>query len=166
MIRRIDDAIDFNVSYNTYKSPIGHETAGSYWMGLSTMHALTSPCPASVRMELLDSSGTQHFTYFKECFVGPRSEEYGARFIGSTTVLPIGPMGHCNSLHRSITRFSARDHGVSQDRAQHGGWWWAASGGNALTIPFSSLQCPSAVFPDLVKVEIVLLTRDRQGCNY
>ena len=169
MIRRIDDAVNFNVSYNTYQSAFGVETGGSYWMGLDTMHALTSPCPASVRMEQLDASGTQHFTYFKECFVGPLSDDYRATFFGSTTDLPDTVTTHCNSLSSNRFRFSAYDHEVSgaeRNRASQGGWWWASGGGNALTIPFASLQCPSSVFPNLVKVELVLLTRDGQVCNY
>ena len=162
MVRRTDDAVDFDVSYSTYQSVIGVQSGGSYWMGLDTMHALTSPCPASVRMEQLDFSGTQHFTFFKEFFVGPPTEDYAAKFTGITSAVPDGDMPHCNSLHGSRSRFSARDHGPHQSRASQGGWWWFSTGGNALTVPFSSLQCE----PDLVKVELVLLTRDGQVCNY
>ena len=159
MLRRENDAVDFDVSYNTYKSAIGVQSGGSYWMGLEAMHELTSPCPASLRMEQLDSRGIQHFTYFKECFVGPSSGDYAAKFIGSTA-------DHCNSLQGSRTRFSARDHDVSgatSNRAETlgGGWWWSRTGGNALTVPFTRLQCSN-----LGKLEVLLLTRDGQDCHY
>ena len=166
MIRRTDDAVDFDVPYNTFQSAIGVQSGGSYWMGLDAMHGMASPCPASVRMEQLDASGTQHFTYFKECFVGPSSEDYAIRFRSSTTDIPDGASPHCNTISPNLKRFSARDHGPYQSRASQSGWWWAYGGGNALTIPFSSLQCSTSVFPNLVKVELVLLTRDGQVCNY
>ena len=144
MIRRTDDAVDFDVSYNTYKSAFGVQSVGSYWMGLDAMHGSTSPCPASVRMEHLDSSGTQHFTYFRKFFVSSSSAGYRARYIGKETDIPDGETTHCNSFHTSMNRFSARDHWIhdeSDNRAatSHGGWWWASGGGNALTRPFSSL---------------------------
>ena len=162
MIRRIDDDVDFDVVYNTYKSAIGVQSRGSYWMGLDTMHELTSPCPASLRMEQLDSSGTQHYTYFKQCVVSKRSSYYAASFSGSTA-------DHCNSLRGSRWMFIARDYDASgaphnRAEAEHGGWWWSSQGGNALTVPFSNLTC--SLGTDLVQVEIVLLTRDGQDCHY
>ena len=169
MLRRVDDAVDFNVSYITYQSTFGVQSGGSYWMGLDAMHGMASPCPASLRMEQLDVSGTEHFTYFKDCFVGPSSEDYVAKFMGRTSDVPDGIMNHCFSIWSNARSFSARDHGAYQIRAARGqgGWWWSNTvGRSALTIRFSRFMCPRSVIPNMAKVELVLLSRDGQVCNY
>ena len=174
MIRREDDDVSFDATYDEFKGVIGSESSGSYWMGLDAMHALTSPCPALVRIEQVDASGTQHFVYYRNVYVNSLSEGYRARFTGRSTDFPseYEYQSHCNSLGNNMSAFSARDHsglGPSSPNRAVGslaGWWWSASGGNTLTKPFSQLQCSSALFPDLIKLEMLILSRDAQDCYY
>ena len=174
LIRREDDDVSFDATYEEFKGVIGSSSGGSYWMGLDTMHALTSPCPASVRMQQLDASGTQHFTYYKRFFVNSPSDEYRASFQVESTDMPdeYAYKARCNALTSNWKGFSARDHntyGTSSPNTaatEGAGWWWASSGGNSLTRHFSELQCSRVVFPNMVKVELLLLTRDAQVCYY
>ena len=130
-----------SLTTQSYTSAFGVQPGGSYWMGLDAMHRQTSPCPASVRMEQLDDSGTQHFTYFKECLVGSPAEDYAARFIESTSDLPDDIYSPCYSLWGNSDYGAISDYGAQQNRASEGGWWWTSIGGYALTVPFSHLHC-------------------------
>ena len=173
MIRRVDDAVSFDATYNEFKGVIGSESSGSYWMGLDAMHAQTSPCPALVRLELVDASGTQHFTYFRNVSIKSPSLGYRVKFDGQSTDFPdeLYAYSSCRTLGPNMVTFSARDHnglGPSYpNRAvvEGSGWWWAL-GGSSLTGTFSELPCSSPLFPNLVKLEMLILSRDAQTCYY
>ena len=173
LIRRVDDAVNFDATYDEFKGEIGSESSGSYWMGLDAMHALTSPCRAMVRIEQVDASGTQHFLYYRNMYVNSPSEGYSASFIGHSSDFPneFAASGLCNAIGSSMPPFSARDNnglGPSSPNwaVDNGvGWWWI-SGGSSITKPISELQCSSTLFPNLIKYEMLILPRDGQACYY
>ena len=175
MMRREDDAVSFDATYDEFKGVIGSESSGSYWMGLDAMHAQTMPCRATVRIEQVDASGTQHFTYYSDVFINSPSEGYRASFGGHSSDFPseFDYLSDCNSLSYTMSAFSARDHNghgpSSPNKAVENGvgWWWKSSGTlNSLTKPFSELQCSSDIFPNLNMLEVRILSRDAQICYY
>ena len=73
--RRVDDGIDFYQNWDTYVSGFG-DPSGSFWIGLDTIHTLTSDCTTELRVNLKKQDGCVAHAHYTTFTVGDGNTNY------------------------------------------------------------------------------------------
>ena len=136
--RRIDGSVDFNRYWSEYEEGFGNlpdddkDTTGEYWIGLRSLHCLTSQGQWELRIDYMFPNKTKGYLSYRHFRVGPASDDYRlsiSGFSGNTT----DPITGSHSLNGM--KFTTRDRDNdkwSSNCAVHdaggnaGGWWYNA----------------------------------------
>ena len=131
--RRIDGSVDFNRCWSEYEEGFGNlpvddeDTTGEFWIGLRSLHCLTSQGHWELRIDYMLSNKTKGYLSYHHFRVGPASDDYRlsiSGFSGNTT----DPF---HSLHKM--KFTTRDRdndkfvlncAVNAANDNAGGWWY------------------------------------------
>ena len=73
--RRVEDGIDFRHDWDTYVSGFG-DPSGSFWIGLDTIHILTSDCTTELRVNLRKQDGCVAHAHYTTFTVGAQNTNY------------------------------------------------------------------------------------------
>ena len=139
--RRIDGSIDFNTRYwSEYEEGFGNlpvdneDTTGEFWIGLRSLHCLTSQGHWELRIDYMFSNKTKGYLSYHYFRVGPANDDYRlsiSGFSGNTT----NPMT-ANSTRNNLNgmRFTTRDRDNDNYKrncavdfvGNAGGWWYSS----------------------------------------
>ena len=134
--RRIDGSVDFNRYWSEYEEGFGNlpdddkDTTGEFWIGLRSLHCLTSHGQWEFRIDYTLSNGTKGYFSYHHFRVGPASDDYQlsmSGFSGNTTDPIIG--GYSLNNMKFTTRDRDNDKWTTHNCAVHivgiaGGWWY------------------------------------------
>ena len=110
--RRIDGSVDFNRYWSEYEEGFGNlpvddeDTTGEFWIGLRSLHCLTSQGHWELRIDYMLSNKIKGYLSYHHFRVGPASNDYRlsiSGFIGNTT----DPITGSHSLN--AMKFTTRD---------------------------------------------------------
>uniref|UniRef100_A0A3B3Z9B3 Fibrinogen C-terminal domain-containing protein n=1 Tax=Periophthalmus magnuspinnatus TaxID=409849 RepID=A0A3B3Z9B3_9GOBI len=73
--RRKDGTVNFYRGWDQYKAGFG-QASGEYWLGLETIHTLTSRKNYALRVEMEDFEGAKVFAHYSSFSVGAEEEGY------------------------------------------------------------------------------------------
>ena len=80
--RRIDGSVDFNRYWSEYEEGFGNlpvddeDTTGEFWIGLRSLHCLTSQGHWELRIDYILSNKTKGYLSYHHFRVGPASDDY------------------------------------------------------------------------------------------
>ncbi|XP_041752482.1 microfibril-associated glycoprotein 4 isoform X3 [Coregonus clupeaformis] len=72
---RQDGSVNFHRKWDEYKSGFG-SAAGEHWLGLETMHLLTTKGTYELRVDMEDFEGKKVYAQYSSFSVGPEAEGY------------------------------------------------------------------------------------------
>ena len=135
--RRIDGSVDFNRYWSEYEEGFGNlpdddkDTTSEFWIGLRSLHCLTSHGQWELRIDYMLSNGTKGYLSYHHFRVGPASDDYQlsiSGFSGNTTD-PF--MSHPINNMKFTTRDRDNDKwslncAVNNGGNNAGGWWYNA----------------------------------------
>ena len=134
--RRIDGSVDFNRYWSEYEEGFGNlpdddkDTTGEFWIGLRSLHCLTSQGQWELRIDYMFPNKTKGYLSYHHFRVGPGSDDYRlsiSGFSGNTTDLFSIKM--INGM-KFTTRDRENDNWPDHNCAVHhaggnvGGWWY------------------------------------------
>ena len=126
-LRRVTSLTNFNRTWQECAQGFG-DLEGNFWLGLDTIHYLTSRDNVTLRIDLKASNGTQGFAKYTEFRIAGRDTEYTIHIGGYT--------GDIGDSMQSGYKFSTwdNDNDYLSDlncAANRGGPWWHGDCGNA-----------------------------------
>lgn len=121
--RRYNGTIDFNRKFNEYVHGFG-DPASEYWLGLESMHRLTSDNCSSMRIDMTDIYGSSWYADYEYFVVGSADSGY---------MLDVGGFrGNASDAfeYQNHMEFSTidRDRDISNTHCAgnyEGGWWFS-----------------------------------------
>ena len=135
--RRIDGSVDFNRYWSEYEEGFGNlptddkDTTGEFWIGLHTLHCLTSEGQWELRIDYMLTNKTKGYLSYRHFRVGPASDDYLlsiSGFSGNTTD-PFLVQNNYQNLNGM--RFTTRDRdndkwslNCAVDNVGNAGGWW------------------------------------------
>ncbi|KAL2086280.1 hypothetical protein ACEWY4_017339 [Coilia grayii] len=81
--RRLDGTVNFYRPWQQYKEGFGNPS-GEYWLGLETLHLLTSHRKHELRVDMEDFEGNTGFAKYSTFSVGPEDDGYKLTVSGFT----------------------------------------------------------------------------------
>ncbi|XP_011186659.2 angiopoietin-related protein 1 isoform X2 [Zeugodacus cucurbitae] len=123
ILRRRSTSVNFNRSWHDYKEGFGDLT-GNYWIGLETLHALTSSCQQELYVQMKASNGTVYYAKYAEFHIASESESYALKRLGNYSgdvrdYLRYNLGMKFSTIHRDNDNWS-----VSCAQLAHAGWWF------------------------------------------
>ncbi|KAF2368027.1 Fibrinogen alpha/beta/gamma chain C-terminal globular domain [Trinorchestia longiramus] len=124
---RQDGSVAFNRTLTEYEAGFG-DPSGEVWIGLGTLHALTSTQEYQLRVELKDFAGKTAFAQYSSFRVGSSSESYKLTVGGYDRSSTAGDAlaDHNNALFSTFD--SDKDSDLRNNCASQlgggGGWWY------------------------------------------
>nr|XP_046232791.1 microfibril-associated glycoprotein 4-like [Scatophagus argus] len=123
--RRQDGTVNFFMKWEHYKNGFG-SAAGEYWLGLETMHLLTTAKRYELRVDMEDFEGQKVFALYSSFSVGPEVEGYVLN-LGTFIKGAAGDSLHLHNGQKFTTTDKDQDtHGSNCARLAYGGFWYAA----------------------------------------
>ena len=136
--RRIDGSVDFNRYWSEYEEGFGDlpvdnkDTTGEFWIGLRSLHCLTSQGRWELRIDYMLSNKTKGYLSYHHFRVGPASGDYQlsiSQFSGNTTD-PITASSlngmKFTTRDRNNDKWSGDNCAVLAHGGNAGGWWYNA----------------------------------------
>ena len=121
--RRMDGSEDFYKDYADYKLGFG-DPAGEYWLGLDSIHCLTTRSPRTkLQVDLADFEGLFSYAAYSIFSVGNSGTGYKL-FVGGYS-----GTGGDGMAYQNGQSFSTKDHDVDQHSSNcavvyKGAWWY------------------------------------------
>ena len=120
--RRQDGSIDFYRGWNSYQFGFG-QRQGEFWLGLESLHHLTTSESSELRIDLQDTAGEKRYAQYSTFVVGSDSGHYVLTSDGYT-----GNAGDSLGGHNGQP-FSTKDadhdaYEKSCAEIYKGGWWY------------------------------------------
>ena len=127
VVRRYDGSEDFNRLWADYKFGFGNR-CGEFWLGLDTMHSLTTGGSYGLRVFLEAWNGDQFWSEYSSIMIGPESDKFRLTISGYTPH-PTQPAGDSMTVHNNrlfTTEDQDNDNAVVYNCASawNGGWWY------------------------------------------
>ena len=133
--RRIDGSVGFSRYWSEYEEGFGNlpdndkDTTGEFWIGLRSLHCLTSHGQWELRIDYMFPNKTKGYLSYYHFRVGPASDDYRlsiSGFSGSTTDPITG--SHSTNNMKFTTRDRDNDKSPLNCAVHHignhaGGWW-------------------------------------------
>ena len=134
--RRIDGSVDFNRYWSEYEEGFGNlpdddkDTTGEFWIGLRSLHCLTSQGQWELRIDYMFPNKTKGYLSYHYFRVGPASDDYQLSISGlsGNTTDPVS-IKMLNGM-----KFTTRDRdndnwpwyncAVRHASGNAGGWWY------------------------------------------
>ena len=132
--RRIDGSVDFNRYWSEYEEGFGNlptddkDTTGEFWIGLRSLHCLTSKGQWELRIDYMLTNKTKGYLSYLYFRVGSASDKYRlsiSRFSGSTTdpIIPASNGMRFTTIDRDNDRWSNYNCAFHYN-GYAGGWWY------------------------------------------
>ena len=128
--RRKDGSVDFKKrDWVEYEDGFG-SLYGEFWLGLRSIHCLTSEGNWELRIDYQLSNGTKSYLHYKEFSVGPAEDQYQLSISGFDSVGLTDPFIYNANNNITGMKFSSRDHDndlrahIRSCAHYHGGWWY------------------------------------------
>ena len=127
--RRIDGSVDFNRYWSEYEEGFGNlpdddkDTTGEFWIGLRSLHCLTSQGQWELRIDYIFPNKTKGYLSYHHFRVGPAYDNYKlsiSGFIGNTNDPIISRINGMNFT----TRDRDNDQFTYNCATTYGGWWY------------------------------------------
>ena len=135
--RRIDGSVDFNRYWSEYEEGFGNlpvddkDTTGEFWIGLRSLHCLTSQGQWELRIDYMLSNKTKGYFSYHQFRVGPASDDYRLSISGfsGNTSDPITGVQSINGMKfttrdRDNDKWSNYNCAVHESGGKPGGWWY------------------------------------------
>ena len=135
--RRIDGSVDFNRYWSEYEEGFGNlpvddeDTTKEFWIGLRSLHCLTSQGHWELRIDYMLSNKTKGYLSYHHFRVGPASDDYRlsiSGFSGSTTDPILAPGANNLNGMKFTTRDRDNDKWIVNCAVYNvghaGGWWY------------------------------------------
>ena len=135
--RRIDGSVDFNRYWSEYEEGFGNlpvddeDTTKEFWIGLRSLHCLTSQGHWELRIDYMLSNKTKEYLSYHHFRVGPASDDYRlsiSGFSGSTTDPILAPGENNLNGMKFTTRDRDNDKWIANCAVYNvgnaGGWWY------------------------------------------
>uniref|UniRef100_A0A0A1XQ81 Tenascin-R n=1 Tax=Zeugodacus cucurbitae TaxID=28588 RepID=A0A0A1XQ81_ZEUCU len=121
--RRQSGSVDFKRDWHDYKEGFGNITE-NFWIGLETLHALTSGCEQELYIHMKARNGTEYYAKYSHILIGNEGEDYVLKKLGKYS----GSAGDSLSYHLGM-KFSTQDRDNDYSKGNcaeyyHGGWWF------------------------------------------
>ena len=130
--RRRDGSIDFKKrDWVEYEDGFG-SLNGEFWLGLRSVHCLTSKGDWELRIDYHLKNGTKSYLHYKQFAVRPAEDQYQLSISGFDSVGLTDPFSHF--IHQSLNgmKFSSRDRDNDFSSGScafwYGGWWYKGCG--------------------------------------
>ena len=131
--RRKDGSFDFKQrDWVEYEDGFGN-LHNEFWIGLRSMHCLTSQGHWELRIGYHLKNGTKSYLYYNRFAIGPAKDQYSLNISGFDTIGLTDPFNNSNWQVQNGMKFTSRDRDndiVSGNCANsHGGFWHSNCGG-------------------------------------
>ena len=130
--RRKDGSVDFkNRDWVEYEDGFGN-LHGEFWIGLRSMHCLTSQGNWELRIDYQLKNGTKSYLHYNNFVIGSAEDQYPLNISGFDSIGLTDPF---NSHPLTGMKFSSRDRDNDLSRGHcglNGGGWWHRSCGQIL----------------------------------
>ena len=125
--RRKDGSVDFqNRDWVEYEDGFGN-LHGEFWIGLRSMHCLTSQGNWELRIDYQLENGTKSYLHYNKFAIGPAEDQYPLNISGFDSIGLTDPFetGGLNGM-----KFTSRDRDNDLDSTGNcspgnGGWWYS-----------------------------------------
>ena len=129
--RRKDGSVDFyHRDWAEFEDGFG-SLEGEFWLGLRSVHCLTSQGNWKLRIDYQLSNGTRSYLSYRQCRVGPAEDQYQLQISGFSSIGQDDPFSSAGTLNGK--RFTSHDYDndlSSQNCAiRWDGGWYSACGG-------------------------------------
>ena len=126
--RRKDGTVDFkNRDWVEYEDGFGN-LHGEFWIGLRSMHCLTSQGNWELRIDYQLKNGTKSYLHYNKFAIGSAEDQYPLNISGFDSIGMTDPFASLNGM-----KFSSRDRDNDLwggNCALYDGGWWHYSCGN------------------------------------
>ena len=124
--RRKDGSVDFkNRDWVKYEDGFGYLN-GEFWMGLRSMHCLTSQGNWELRIDYKLKNGTESYLHYNKFVIGSAEDQYPLNISGFDSIGLSDPFD--NGILLSGMKFTSRDRdndlGSDNCALHRGGWWF------------------------------------------
>ena len=124
--RRQDGSVEFKKrDWVEYEDGFG-DLNGEFWIGLRSMHCLTSQGNWELRIDYQLKNGTKSYLHYNKFAIGSAENQYPLNISGFDSTGLTDPFNSGYPLNG--LKFSSRDHynnlAFSSNCATYGGWWW------------------------------------------
>ena len=137
--RRINGSVDFNRYWSKYEEGFGNlpdndkDTTGEFWIGLRSLHCLTSRGQWELHIEYMLSNGTKVYLSYHHFRVGPASDDYQLSISGyngnisdSITGSPSLNNMKFTTKDRDNDKYEYTNCAIYTAGLNAGGWWYNA----------------------------------------
>ena len=119
--RRKDGSVEFkNRDWVEYEDGFGN-LHGEFWIGLRSMHCLTSQGNWELRIDYQLKNGTKSYLHYNKFTVGAAKNQYPLNISGFDSIGLTDPFDSGHPLNGM--QFSSRDRGNRYCGLRDGGWW-------------------------------------------
>ena len=130
--RRKDGSVDFKKrDWVEYEDGFG-SLYGEFWLGLRSIHCLTSEGNWELRIDYHLFNGTKSYLHYKEFSVGPAEDQYQLSISGFDSVGLTDPFIYSHNNRLDGMKFSSRDRDNDLSSINCalsiGGWWYRSCG--------------------------------------
>ena len=140
--RRIDGSVDFiNRDWVKYEDGFG-DLNGEFWMGLRSMHCLTSQGNWELRIDYKLKNGTESYLHYNNFAIGSAEDQYPSNTSGFDS---IGLTDPSSTYPINRVKFTTRDRdnemwNNGNCALNRGGWWYTICGYIYLNTPYRNIK--------------------------
>uniref|UniRef100_A0A1I8GA62 Fibrinogen C-terminal domain-containing protein n=1 Tax=Macrostomum lignano TaxID=282301 RepID=A0A1I8GA62_9PLAT len=125
---RVDNTTDFYRNWTDYAVGFGQEPSRNFWIGLRTLHWLTSPTARTLRVRMKKWDDTEHWAEYSSFSVADETDKFRLRVFGFSS--SSNQVGDSMATHNGL-RFSTFDSdndllAGNCPQIYKGAWWHRA----------------------------------------
>ena len=155
--RRKDGSVDFkNRDWVKYEDGFG-DLNGEFWIGLRSMHCLTSQGNWELRIDYQLKDGTESYLHYNKFAIGPAKDQYPLNISGFDGNRLTDPFesGHSLNGMKFTSRDQDNDLNPSNNCAQYyGGWWYHNCGYIYLNDDYNTMRINPSYYSKFVEMKI------------
>ena len=155
--RRKDGSVDFkNRDWVKYEDGFGNLN-GEFWIGLRSMHCLTSQGNWELRIDYQLKDGTESYHHYNKFAIGPAKDQYPLNISGFDGNGLTDPFENSHSLNgmKFTSRDQDNDLNPSNNCAQYqGGWWYRSCSYIYLNGDYNDMRINPSQYSKFVEMKI------------
>uniref|UniRef100_A0A8D8AJD7 Ficolin-1 n=2 Tax=Culex pipiens TaxID=7175 RepID=A0A8D8AJD7_CULPI len=147
--QRTDGSVNFIRNWREYQRGFGTvDESGEFWLGLDTLHLVTSSAAYELVVELIDETGKYGFARYKDFKIAGEAEKYRMSALGEYSgTIGDGLRPHQNSKFSTFDQDNdLREGSCSLDYHSGAAWWYNNCGGSSLNGPYEKNAQGNAIF--------------------
>ena len=163
--RRHDGSVEFYArDWVEYEDGFG-DLNGEFWIGLRSMHCLTSQGNWELRIDYQLQNGTKSYLHYNKFAIGSAEDQYPLNISGFDSIGLTDPFDNGHSLNEM--KFSSRDRdndlSYGDCGTSLGGWWHRKCGQIYLNRPYTYMYM--YINGEYIKPTIAEMKIRPQNCN-